>query len=354
MESRHCKIEATYIKKGITVSLQLGLSNLRMTDDMNLFLATRFPPSSLIDLMKLNDKWRPSPRRLSKKAGYLNQQLNSQQRDKENRERAGKPEPKRIKPLTECQLSTFHAYASADDVPILSLLPEDLFPAQLGMAHKISQKASLAHFDSAFRSIGSWILCSVDQNPSQRHYRPVLNGKVTHRHFFLILPSEIEHTRRCGLVAQTVRAGEGPTWEIEPRSVSSQWPARRPVGWRNRHSRATASGAINHIIFYFVRLHLTFSIKEIVIHILQGLELLRTSFQYQKVKHNMLDSGVLTKSTTPTFRRSSQLKDNVAVKILPTSLSNMHSGLAIKTKPNAWEVYIRVRITINEVAKGDT
>ncbi|KAJ8420632.1 hypothetical protein Cgig2_009445 [Carnegiea gigantea] len=62
---------------------------------------------------------------------------------------------------------------------------------------------------------------TIYPNPSQRHYRAVLNGKVTHHHFFLTLPSEIEHTRRCGLVAQTVRAGEGPTQEIEPPSVSS-------------------------------------------------------------------------------------------------------------------------------------
>jgi len=32
----------------------------------------------------------------------------------------------------------------------------------------------------------------------------------------------------------------------------------------------------------------------------------------------------------------------------------MHSGLAIKTKPNAWKVYIHVRINIREEAEGDT
>ena len=46
-ERENFRTGLTHIKKGITESFQQGLSNLRTIDDINLFLATRFPRMSL-------------------------------------------------------------------------------------------------------------------------------------------------------------------------------------------------------------------------------------------------------------------------------------------------------------------
>jgi len=159
--------DSTYVKKAITNLFHLGLSNFLTIEDKNLFLDTRFPRMSLyiretpsfawasgpasgfpfpeigildwilvstfsepplIDCININDIWSPSPKRLSKNAGYLKDSLTSLANTTQgNMYYITRTIHKRY---------TFHSCSSGDDEPTLNLTPEDLFQVLLDTEHR--------------------------------------------------------------------------------------------------------------------------------------------------------------------------------------------------------------------------